>query len=207
VILELYFAATSPYVRKVMICAHELGLAGEIETLSSAANPILRDARIATFNPLAKVPAARLADGTVLYDSRVICEYLDHVGQGGLFPRNSDRWAVLTQQALGDGLLDAALLVRYEDTARPEALRLDAWRAGQMTKIVAALDAMEASHSAFAEKLTIGGITFASALGYLDFRFPSFDWRSGRPQISAWFAQISQRPSLQLTVPKDAPRA
>ncbi|OYW99202.1 MAG: glutathione S-transferase, partial [Rhizobiales bacterium 32-66-8] len=101
---------------------------------------------------------------------------------------------------------DAALLVRYEDTARPEGLRLEAWRAGQMTKIAAALDAMEASHARFADSFTIGGITFACALGYLDFRFPALDWRAGRPQITGWFAQMSQRDSVQRTVPKDAPR-
>jgi glutathione S-transferase len=111
--IELFYAPTSPYVRKVMACAIELGIADRIVKLPSAAHPLKRDERIAAFNPLAKVPAAKLADGALLFDSRVICEYLD---AWRAVSRGPERWQVLTEQALGDGLLDAALLTRY--TAR-----------------------------------------------------------------------------------------
>jgi glutathione S-transferase len=186
-----------------MVCAIELGMAEHIVKLPSAAHPLKRDARIANFNPLAKVPAAKLADGTLLFDSRVICEYLDDLGQGALFPRGPERWQVLAEQALGDGLLDAALLARYENTCRSEEMRSQGWIDGQMTKVAAALDDMERSVFVFGTRITIGSITIACALGYLDFRFASYDWRSSRPALAKWFALTSQRPSLQQTVPAD----
>lgn len=201
--IELFYAPTSPYVRKVMACAIELGLAERIVKLPSAAHPLKRDERIAGFNPLAKVPAAKLADGTLLFDSRVICEYLDDLGQGALFPRGPDRWGVLTEQALGDGLLDAALLTRYESTCRSDAIRLQEWIDGQMAKIAAALDQMERNVATFGARITIGSLTIACALGYLDFRFASYDWRSSRSALTEWFETISQRSSLQETVPAD----
>lgn len=202
--IELFYASTSPYVRKVIACAIELGIADRIVKLPSAAHPLNRDERIATFNPLAKVPAARLADGTLLFDSRVICEYLDDLGQGALFPRGPERWRVLTEQSLGDGLLDAALLTRYESTCRSDAIRSQEWIDGQMTKIAAALDQLESTVAVFGTRITIGSLTIACALGYLDFRFASYDWRSSRPALTDWFAITSQRPSLQGTLPVDS---
>jgi glutathione S-transferase len=201
--IELFYAPTSPYVRKVMACAIELGLADRIVKLPSAAHPLKRDERIAAFNPLAKVPAAKLADGTLLFDSRVICEYLDDLGHGSLFLRGVERWQVLTEQALGDGLLDAALLARYENTCRSDAQRSSDWIDGQMTKIAAALDQMESDVAVFGARISIGSLTIACALGYLDFRFASFDWRSSRPTLTEWFATVSERPSLRDTVPAE----
>jgi glutathione S-transferase len=201
--IELFYAPTSPYVRKVMACAIELGIADRIVKLPSAAHPLKRDARIASFNPLAKVPAAKLADGTLLFDSRVICEYLDDLGHGSLFPRGPERWKVLTEQALGDGLLDAALLTRYENTCRSDEIRSAEWIDGQMTKIAAALDEMENSVASFGARVSIGSLTIACALGYLDFRFASFDWRSSRPALTDWFATVSERPSLRDTFPAE----
>lgn len=202
--IELFYAPTSPYVRKVMACAIEVGLAERIVKLPSAAHPLKRDARIAGFNPLAKVPAAKLADGTLLFDSRVICEYLDDLGHGALFPRGPERWRVLTEQALGDGLLDAALLIRYENTCRSDDIRLQEWIDGQMAKIAAALDQMESTVAVFGNRITVGSLTIACALGYLDFRFASYDWRSSHPALTKWFAIASQRPSLQETAPAES---
>jgi glutathione S-transferase len=202
--IELFHAPTSPYVRKVMACAIELGLVDRIVKLPSAAHPLKRDERIAAFNPLAKVPAAKLADGTLLFDSRVICEYLDDLGGGMLFPRGPERWQVLTEQALGDGLLDAALSARYENTCRSDAIRSADWINGQMTKIAAALDQMEKTVAVFGARISIGSLTIGCALGYLDFRYASYGWRVSRPALASWFAEISQRPSLQDTVPADS---
>jgi glutathione S-transferase len=199
--IELFYASTSPYVRKVMACAIELGIAERIVKLPSAAHPLKRDERIAGFNPLAKVPVAKLADGTLLFDSRVICEYLDDLGRGTLFPRGPERWEVLTEQALGDGLLDAALLTRYEHTCRSDAIRSQEWIEGQMVKIAAALDQMESAVAVFGSRITIGSLTIACALGYLDFRFALYDWRSSRPALTEWFAVMLRRPCLQQTVP------
>jgi glutathione S-transferase len=201
--MELFFAPSSPYVRKVMACAIELGVEDKIVCLPSAANPIKRDTRIAAFNPLAKVPAAKLDDGTLLFDSRVICEYLNDAAGGTLVPSGAERWRVLTEQALGDGLLDAALLARYEETSRAPDQRSEVWRASQMTKIDAALDHMEETVEIFGSEVTIGCLTIASSLGYLDFRFSGVDWRSSRPKLASWYADFILRPSMSRTAPHE----
>ena len=122
--MKLYFSPTSPYVRKCLVSAHELGLVDRIQLLAANAHPVQRDATLIASNPLGKVPTLLTDDGTPLYDSRVICEYLDHLAGGSLFPRTGDaRWAALTLQSLADGMLDAALLARYEQAVRPEPLR------------------------------------------------------------------------------------
>ena len=202
---KLYFAPTSPYVRKVMVTAHCLGLAEQIEKLASAAHPIRRDERIATFNPLAKIPALQTADGVMLYDSRVICEYLDAHAGGTLFPRDGlPRWVSLTRQALGDGLLDAAMLARYETTARPIDKQWDAWTDGQLTKVRAALADIEREVAHYSRVPDdIGLITLGCGLGYLDFRFASLDWRADHPATAAWFAVFDQHPAMLATRPFD----
>jgi len=201
--LQLYYAGTSPYVRKVMVVAHHLGVADRIERLAAAASPVNRDRNIATFNPLTKVPAARTDDGLCLFDSRVICEYIDNVRGGGLFPEaGRARWIALTQQSMGDGLLDAAILVRYERTLRPAELRWAEWDAGQMSKITDCLNEIEAqAPSLGTARFTIGEITIACALGYLDFRYPEVAWRDGRPKAAAWYEVFAKLPAMQATMP------
>lgn len=205
--MQLLFAPTSPYVRKVMASAHLLGLAERVALLPSAAHPVQRDARIAQHNPLAKVPTLILADGTALYDSRVICEYLDSLRPDyGLFPRDESlRWQALGRQALGDGLLDAALLARYEYTARPPEKRSDDWRAAQLVKVHASIDAIETDAPALAtEQLRIGEVTIACALGYLDFRFSELDWRSAHPASAHWYANVQKLAAFQATQPYES---
>jgi glutathione S-transferase len=206
--ISLFWAPASPFVRKVMVCAHELGLADRIEILDSAANPIERDTRIQAFNPLAKVPAARTDDGITLYDSRVICEYLDALSasesstSSRLFPpAGPPRWTALRRQAHADGLIDAALLVRYENLLRPEPLRWSLWTSKQGEKITDALDAMLVDMPGL-ESLDIGVITYACALGWLDFRFPDLDWRNGRQALADWHATFDTRPSMAATRPR-----
>lgn len=200
---KLFFAPTSAYVRKVMVTAHVLGLAAQIEKLDSAAHPVLRDERIARFNPLAKVPALQTADGLTLYDSRVICEYLDAFAGATLFPAcGAARWVSLTRQALGDGLTDAALLARYESTIRPATSQWPEWTAAQLTKVRAALRAIEAQAAHFSPLPNdIGLIAIGCALGYLDFRFAELDWRAGHPATAAWFATFEQHPAMLATRP------
>jgi glutathione S-transferase len=139
--MKLRHNPASPYVRKVMVCAHELGLAGKIELLSTAVSPVETNATLAAENPLMKIPALVTDDGQVLFDSPVICEYLDSLAGGGkVFPAPGNaRWAALRQQALGDGILDALILCRYEIAARPEEKRHAAWTDGQMKKAHQAL--------------------------------------------------------------------
>lgn len=199
--LSLFWGSASPFVRKVMVLAHELGLEGQIDIRDSAAHPVTRDARIQAFNPLAKVPAARTDDGVMLYDSRVICEYLDSHAGGGLFPpAGPERWTALQRQALADGLLDAALLVRYEKLARPEALQWQQWIDKQLEKVGDALDAM-AADPPLSECHDIGAISCACALGWLDFRFPQLRWRDNRPDLADWYAQFEMRPAMRATRP------
>lgn len=199
--MKLYWGSASPFVRKVMVVAHELGLQDSIQRLDSAAHPVERDRRIQAFNPLAKVPAAMTDDGTVLYDSRVICEYLDAVAGGGLFPvPGPARWTALRRQALADGLLDAALLIRYERLARPEDRQWPDWILRQGEKVTDALDAMHADLPD-AGCYDIGAISNGCALGWLDFRFPDIDWRAGRPRLAAWQAAFDARPAMVATRP------
>jgi glutathione S-transferase len=196
--MKLYFSPTSPYVRKCMVTAHELGLVDRITLLPANAHPVNRDATLIEHNPLGKVPTLITDDGLVLYDSRVICEYLDASAGGGLFPRDgAGRWRALTLQSLADGVLDAALLVRYETAARPESLRWEDWRRGQFDKVQTSLQALERAPGVLQGRVDIGTLALACALGYLDLRFDDWGWRLRFPQLAAWAAGFVQRPSLQ----------
>jgi glutathione S-transferase len=202
--MKLLFAPTSPYVRKVMVCAHLTGQADQIELLDSAAHPVRRDPRIAAHNPLAKVPTLILESGKALYDSRVICEYLASLGESAqIFPvTGPERWSALTHQALGDGLLDAALLARYELTARPDDVQWPALREALLTKVAACLAEIDAIAGELrTAQPTIGEITLGCALGYLDFRFPELDWRAQHPQAAAWNEVFQGLPAMQATRP------
>ncbi|MBO9677955.1 MAG: glutathione S-transferase [Acidovorax sp.] len=199
--MKIYFSPASPYVRKCLVVAHELGLAGQIEKLPSNAHPVNRDRTIIADNPLGQVPTFFTDEGGVLYDSRVICEYLDARANGTMFPaQGARRWSVLTQQALADGMLSACLIARYEDVARPEALRWVDWRAAQLDKVTTGLAWMEA-HVDELQSIDIGTISLACLLGYLDFRFPDLTWREQAPRTARWFAAMSERPSFKATFP------
>lgn len=201
--MKLFFSSASPYVRKCTVFALELGLADRIETLPSKVSPVLRDASVVQANPLGKVPTLITEDGVALFDSRVICEYLNAEGGGALFPAadHPQRFAILAQQALADGILDAALLARYE-TTRPEGTQWEDWVAGQMAKIKSGLDWVEAHADTFYDRVDVGTISFGCALGYLDFRFADYGWRNKYPKSAAWFEAFSARPSMQATVPQ-----
>lgn len=204
--MKLLFAPTSPYVRKVMVCAHLTEQVDKIELLDSAAHPVRRDPRIAAHNPLAKVPTLILENGKALYDSRVICEYLASLDESAkIFPATGpERWAALTQQALGDGLLDAALLARYELTARPEDVQWPAWREALLTKVAACLAEIDAiAGDLRTAQPTIGEITLGCALGYLDFRFPELDWRTSHPAAASWNEAFQSLPAMQATRPHE----
>jgi glutathione S-transferase len=196
--MKIYFSPFSPYVRKCLVAGHELGLNERIELLPSNANPVQRDQEIIAKNPLGKVPTFLTDDGQVLYDSRVICEYLDDLAGGTLFPRaGKARWVTLTLQSLADGMLDACLLARYEDVARPEALRWPEWREAQLDKVQTSLAYLETCPQQLEGRVDMGSLTVGCALWYLDLRFPEVDWRSRYPQVAQWFAVFSQRPSMQ----------
>ncbi|PZP42915.1 MAG: glutathione S-transferase [Azospirillum brasilense] len=199
--MKMFFSPTSPFVRKVSVTAAELGLA--IEHLPSAAGPVKRDQTIIPQNPLGQVPTFITDDGTVLYDSRVICEYLDALAGGNrIFPApGPDRWRALVEQSLGDGLLAAALLARYETVLRPDEKRWDDWYEGQMDKVRTALDAMQEKAAELGDRVDIGTISMGCALGYLDFRYPHLPWREGRGALADWYQTFAQRPSMESSKP------
>ena len=203
--MKLYHSTTSPFVRKVMVTAIELGLADRIEKVPAKVSPIVRTAPVIADNPLGKLPTMILDDGMVVYDSRVICEYLDALAGGGrIFPAPGPaRWRALAEQALADGMTDAALLERYETSLRPSDKLWPQWRDGQHDKVVKALDSMERNASAYARRVDIGTIATACGLAYLDFRFVDFDWRTPRPGLAAWYADFAARPSMAATVPHE----
>lgn len=202
--MKLWYSPPSPYARKVRIAARELGLDDRIEEFEVTIAPHKPNEDFGRRNPLMKVPALETDDGLVLFDSRVICEYLDaQAGGGRLFPAApAERWKVLRRQALGDGVLDAGLLRRYELVARPEALHWTDWLAGQQKKIDQGLDLAEREVAGWGRALDIGQIAIACALHWLDFRFGGDDWRSRRPALAAWLAEIGKRPSFAQTMPR-----
>jgi glutathione S-transferase len=202
--MKLRYSPTSPYVRKVVVLALETGLDKRIERIPTTVMPNQRNDEYQREQPLVKVPALTTDDGAVLYDSRVICEYLDTQHQGAkMFPASGmARWTALRRQALGDGLCDAAILTRYENFLRPEDKRWGEWTDGQMRKVRGALDALEADAPSFGGGIDIGLIAVGCALGYMDFRYETERWRDKRPKLAAWYDSFAKRPAMVETQPK-----
>lgn len=203
--MKLHWSPKSPYVRKVMICAHELGLADRLELVRSVAAMLKPNARLMQDNPLSKIPTLVLEDGFTLFDSVVICEYLDDLAgraEGSLFPKQgADKWQALRWHALGDGMLDTLILWRNE-REREVALQplIDAFE----LKTRAALKVLDDEAQALAEMpFSIGHVTVACALGYADYRFAALGWRQLAPRLAEWHAEVARRPSLQNTEPVD----
>jgi glutathione S-transferase len=195
--LKLYTNAASPFARKARVIAHELNL--KLELINTMP---YQDEAFRRINPLGKIPALVLDDGSVLIDSPVICEYLNHAGGGKFFPgmnlfrHSSGRWKALGLAALGDGIAEAAVgwVVEGRQDSPNEKVR-----ARHMGSILAGLDALE--RSKFAQDPTIGEISVACALGYVDFRLPDLDWKTPRPKLSSWYAQFCEYPSMKATAP------
>ncbi len=200
--MKLRYSPTSPYVRKVIVTLIETGLDGRVERIPTDVwNP---DTDIAKDNPLGKIPTLILDDGGVLYDSPVICEYLDGLHDGDkLFPASGeDRWRALRLQALGDGMTDAGI-ARLLESRRPGELQYGKWTERQTTVVFRAMDALEAEIDALGPGFGIGQIAVACSIGWLDFRFPDLGWRTDRPGLADWFEAVSERPSMTRTTPKD----
>ena len=203
--MKLYWSSRSPFVRKVMVAAHETGVASRILTervVVGANNP---NADVMAVNPLNKIPTLVLDDGTALYDSRVICEYLDTLHAGSkLFPTDPGaRLMALRRQALGDGLMDV-LLLRLGEQARPPAAQSEKHLSTFRLKMAAVLDRLEREATGLAGALDIGHIAVGCALAHLDFRFDADDWRAGRSDLAQWFGGFASRPSMQATEYVDA---
>jgi glutathione S-transferase len=202
--VKLFYSATSPYARKVLACAITREIDQQIELLPT--NPYTMPAELLAANPLSKVPCMITADGMALFDSPVICEYLDSVeGALPMFPRSGGaRWLALRYQAQGDGIMDAAIGRRAE-IGKPQDAARDAYMAKQKAVVARALDDLE---MAVPHKMVdIGSITVACAIGYVDFRFGFEPWRETRPQLAAWYEAFSEMPGLAQTAPREQSQA
>lgn len=197
--MRLFYSPTSPFARKVRVVIAEKQLAG-IELV--VASPFDAPADLAAANPLSKVPALLRDDGSALYDSPVIAEYLDRLGGGDpLLPADGEaRWDVLRRQALADGLMDTTLALALEVNRRPEHERSPDWIAHWVRTMTRAADALEHAVGGWRSGFDLGQIATACALGYLDFRASGhLAWREGRPRLGTWFAEVGQRPSMIAT--------
>ena len=202
--MKLHYNPASPFTRKVRVVAIETGREGEIELLDVRLTPVEPAPAVVADNPLGKVPCLVTDDAGALYDSRVIAEYLDgRHDRERLFPAPGPvRWTALRRQALGDGIMDAAVLTRYETVVRPAEKRWDDWIQNQALKWRRALDRLEDEAPALGATVDIGTIALACALGYLDFRFPDDRWRDGRPRLASWFERFTRRDSMVRTEPE-----
>lgn len=197
--MKLHWSPRSPFVRKVMIAAHELGVAPRIATVRTVVGMELINEGLLPDNPLNKIPTLVLDDGRVIYDSLTICEFLNDMAGGSLFGMGATRWEVLTRQAMANSFLDALILFRHE-RARPAEQQAPGVLAAFATKTTSMLNHVQAPPAGRAD---IGDITLAVALAYLDFRFADLEWRQGRAALAEWHAAFSERPSMVATTAVD----
>ncbi|WP_324752733.1 glutathione S-transferase [Roseovarius sp. Pro17] len=199
--MKLLTGPTSPFARKVAVVLHELGTTDSVQMQIVTTTPVQTDATVAAANPLGKIPALIRDSGPVLYDSRVICRYLDAQAGGTLYPETR-LWEVLTLEATGDAIMDAGVAMIYEVRMRPADKQWDGWIDAQWAKIRSAMDALESRWiSHLAGPLDVGQIAVGCALSYIDFRQPDREWKAERPQLAAWHAKFNQRDSMQKTRP------
>ena len=189
--MKFYTNPASPFSRKCQIIAKTLNVAMEdIHTMP------LTDETLRVVNPLAQIPALVLDDGSAMHDSRVICEYLDHIGGNQFFPRESRRWPALTLQSLADGIASAAVAYALlgRETPPPAATR-----ERHQSAILRGLDALEKAE--LSDTPLIGEVAVVCAIGYIELRQPDLDWKATRPKLAAWYAKISALPAIAATAP------
>ena len=199
--MRLYDNPASPFCRKVKVVLYETGQLDEVELAFAVGHPLAPEQMPLTENPLGKIPALVRGDGPAIYDSRVICRFLDSRAGGGLYP-GTRLWEILTLEATADGIMDAAVLMVYERRSRPEEYYYQPWVDAQWEKIKRTLGALEARWmSHLAGPLDMGQIAVGCALGYLDFRHGDHDWRHGHAALAEWYAEFALRESMEATVP------
>ena len=199
--MKLIFSPASPFVRKVRVVIDESGLTDQVTPVPVQTTPLVTDPAARNANPLGKIPALVLDDGKSLFDSRVICRYLNDISDAGLYPAERI-WDVLTVEALADGIMEAAVLMVYEGRLREAENRSVTWVEAQWEKITHALDALERQEfAAMQGDLNIAHLATACALDYLDFRHSALDWRKGRAALDKWHSQVARRTSLKTTLP------
>tara|TARA_B100001057_G_C22677619_1_gene882460 strand:+ start:268 stop:873 length:606 start_codon:yes stop_codon:yes gene_type:complete len=201
--MKLIFSPASPFVRKVRVMVHEAGLCDQVEHVPVKTTALATDPEVRAANPLGKIPTLLLDDGRALFDSRVICRYLDDLSGGVLYPEDWI-WDILTLEALADGIMESAVLMVYESRLRNEEERSKKWVDAQWAKVTHALDSLEANgFVAMQGPLNFGQLSIICALGYLDFRHDSLAWREGRPALAKWHEGLKQRASIKDTLPSN----
>lgn len=203
--MRLFHSPASPFVRKVVVLLHELDITDTVTLDLVQTTAFASDTALVVSNPLAKIPALVRPDGTTLYDSRVICQYLNDLHKGGLYPEGARKWETLTLEATGDGIMESAVSMTYEVRLRPEAEQSPDWIEAQWAKVSRALGVLNARWMSHLHgPLDMGQISVACALGYIDFRHGVRDWRKGNDALAAWYEAFDSRPSMQATVPPSA---
>lgn len=199
--MKLYTAPASPFGRKVKVTLIETGQIDETEVVNVATTPMQTDPAVAAANPAGKIPALIRDDGPAIHDSRVICRYLDARAEAGLYP-DSRIWEVLTLEATADGILEAALTMVYETRFRPEEKVMPDWIEAQWARVTRSLIALETRWLAhLSGRLDAGHIAVGCALGYLDFRHASRDWRTDHAGLADWYEEFAKRESMGATLP------
>ncbi|RDS81916.1 glutathione S-transferase family protein [Dyella psychrodurans] len=198
--MKLLYQSHSPYARKVLVFAHEIGLADRIHVVHHETSPVQRNEHVFALNPLGKVPVLVCDDQTVLFDSSVICEYLDslHDGRKLISSIPSLRFRSLRNQALAAGLADAGIAIRWESERRPEATRWPPLLDGHLQKVIATCDYLEANVTD-SDDVDIGDIAIATALSWIEFR-NIHAFQAGRPRLSGWYQRFCSRPSMTATL-------
>ena len=197
--MKLLYQTHSPYARKALVFAHEAGLARQVEVVHHETSPTRRNEDVFAQNPLGKVPVLIRPGLPPIFDSDVICAYLDtvHAGRKLIAPEGEARWHALRLQAVAQGLADAGIAIRWETVRRPEALRYPPLRDGYVQKLVASYDWLEGELDV-GTAVHVGHVALATCLDWLEFReLPGF--RDGRPRLAAWFDEFKQRPSMRAT--------
>ncbi|HZF46594.1 MAG TPA: glutathione S-transferase family protein [Sphingomonadaceae bacterium] len=204
--MKLYWGKMSPFARKVTVTAHETGTIERIELIPTSVDMAKANPEVQRDNPLSKVPTLVLDDGSALYDSRTICEYLASLDPtSSLFPSGPDRWDALRRQSLGDGIMDTLILWRQE-RLKPDERKTAAWMDTFADKIAAALALLDGEARRIEElPFDIGHAAIGSALGYLDVRFEDLDWRASAPHLARWHTSFEARPSAVATHPFNLP--
>jgi glutathione S-transferase len=198
--MKLLYNPISPFARMCLITARELGLDHAVKIVEiEGMSPAVPNAETVKHNPLGRIPALITDHGHAVYDSRVICEYLAHrAGNKSLLPDEPvKRFRVLTLQALGQGMAEAAVALRYELATRPEAARWQEFAERNRSRLIAACDDLERHWTGELKETTLGSIAVAASLAYIDFRHGSIGWRDGHPGLAGWFEAFRLRPSMR----------
>ena len=199
--MKIYGDFLSPFVRMTFVTAHEVGLGDKVVHEKELVSPAKPNPRLTALSPIGKIPVLETDHGHAIYDSRVIIEYLCHVaGNATIIPDDGvKRFRVLTLQALGQGLGDAAVGYRYETAARPKELHWEDWSNRLKARMAASFDELESKWEACLGEINAGSITVGVVLSYIDFRLPDLNWRDSHPKLAAFHQAFAARDSMTKT--------